>query len=75
MLILTGPTPPWFAITMFSFIAAVAIGAALLSFARRAPSGQVVVGAVVGQPPATPGAPGFTPPAGPAASGPPAIPQ
>ena len=72
MLILTGPTPAWFAITMFSFIATVAMGAALLSFARRAPSGQVVVGGVVGQPPA---APGFTPPAGPAASGPPAIPQ
>jgi len=75
MLILTGPTPAWFAITMFAFIAAVATGAALLSFARKGPGGQVVVGGVLSHPPAAPGAPGFSPPAGPAASGPPAIPQ
>lgn len=74
MLIVTGPTPAWFAISMFAFIVVVATGAALLSFARRGPGGPVVSSALATQA-ATPGAPGFTPPAGPAASGPPALPQ
>ena len=74
MLILYGPTPAWFAITMFAFIGAVATGAALLSFARKGPASPMLVGASSGQQPVTPGT-GFTPPAGPAASGPPAIPQ
>jgi len=75
MLILTGPTPAWFAIAMFAFIAAVATGAALLSFARKGPGGPVTAGVIVARPQASPGTPGFSPPAGPAASGPPAIPQ
>jgi hypothetical protein len=74
MLIITGPTPAWFAITMFATIAAVATGAALLSFARRGPGGTVAGPVIAGN--MTMGATsGFTPPAGPAASGPPAIPQ
>jgi hypothetical protein len=73
ILILTGPTPAWFAITMFAVVGTLATGAALLSFMRTRP-GLLV-------PPATSyAAPGalaqpFTPPSGPAASGPPAIPQ
>jgi hypothetical protein len=73
ILILTGPTPGWFAITMFSVVGGLATGAALLSFMRTRPG-------LLGPPPAVYAAPGtfaqpFTPPSGPAASGPPAIPQ
>jgi hypothetical protein len=73
ILILTGPTPAWFAITMFCIVGGLATGAALLSFMRTRPG-------LLGPPPAVYAAPGtfaqpFTPPSGPAASGPPAIPQ
>jgi hypothetical protein len=73
ILILTGPTPAWFAITMFSVVGGLATGAALLSFMRTRPG-------LLGPPPPVYAAPGtfaqpFTPPSGPAASGPPAIPQ
>jgi len=73
LLILTGPTPAWFAVTMFAVVGTLATGAALLSFMRTRP-GLLTASAV---PYAAPGtfAQSFTPPAGPAASGPPAIPQ
>jgi len=70
ILIFTGFTPTWFGVIMFGIIGAVATGAALLSFMRTRPG-------LLGTPAATPvqPLPSFTPPAGPAASGPPAIPQ
>jgi len=73
ILIVTGPTPLWFAIPISGIIAALAIGAALLSFMRTRPG-------LLGGPPPAPAMSGafvqpFTPPSGPAASGPPAIPQ
>jgi hypothetical protein len=73
LLILTGPTPAWFAITMFAVVGTLATGAALLSFMRTRP-GLLVSPATPYASPGTFAAP-FTPPAGPAASGPPAIPQ
>jgi hypothetical protein len=72
LLIVTGPTPAWFAITMFSVVGALATGAAIVSFGRSRP-GRVVGWTVQGTVQAAP--PSYTPPAGPAASGPPAIPQ
>lgn len=73
ILIVTGLTPAWFAITMFCVVGGLATGAALLSFMRTRPG-------LLGAPTAGYVAPGsftqpFTPPSGPAASGPPAIPQ
>jgi len=73
ILIVTGPTPAWFAITTFCIVGALATGAALLSFMRTRPG-------LLGGPPLAPAVSGpyaqpFTPPSGPAASGPPAIPQ
>ena len=70
ILIFTGFTPTWFGVIMFGIVGALATGAALLSFMRTRPG-------LLGTPAATPVAPlpTFTPPAGPAASGPPAIPQ
>jgi hypothetical protein len=72
LLILTGPTPAWFAITMFAVVGTLATGAALLSFMRTRPG--LLVSPTPQAMPGTFAAP-FTPPAGPAASGPPAIPQ
>ena len=73
ILIVTGPTPAWFAITMFAIVGGLATGAALLSFMRTRPG-------LLGTPMVASGTQGtfaqpFTPPSGPAASGPPAIPQ
>ncbi|HME82380.1 MAG TPA: hypothetical protein VKF82_09915 [Candidatus Eremiobacteraceae bacterium] len=72
ILVVTGFTPTWFAVIMFSVIGALATGAALVSFMRTRPGLLGVQGtpyATVPAPVAT-----FTPPSGPA-SGPPAIPQ
>jgi hypothetical protein len=71
ILVLTGFTPTWFGITMFSIVGALATGAALVSFMRTRPG---LLGAPAMSQSATP-LPTFTPPAGPTASGPPAIPQ
>ena len=70
LLIVTLPTPVWFAIPMFAIVGALATGAALLSFMKTRPGGPTYVLVPAGQTVA----PGFTPPVGPAASGPPAIP-
>jgi hypothetical protein len=74
ILIVTGLTPAWFAISMYGIVGALAVGAALLSFMRTRPGLLGAQGTAYSDvSPAHVGA--FTPPAGPPASGPPAIPQ
>lgn len=73
ILIITGLTPAWFAITMFCVVAALACGAALVSFMRTRPGLLGAAGTAYPAGPVNAGA--FTPPAGPPASGPPAVPQ
>ncbi len=67
LLIVTGPTPAWFAIMMFSVVGALATGAAIVSFGRSRPGsvvGWTAQGAVQAAPPS------YTPPRRPAASRP-----
>ncbi|MBV8223401.1 MAG: hypothetical protein JO293_08585 [Candidatus Eremiobacteraeota bacterium] len=71
ILVFTGATPIWFGLLMYFTIAALATGAALVSFMRTRPG---LLGAQPA-PQAATSLPTFTPPAGPTASGPPAIPQ
>jgi hypothetical protein len=74
ILIVTGLTPAWFAISMYGIVGALAVGAALLSFMRTRPGLLGAQGTAYSNvSPVQVGA--FTPPAGPPASGPPAIPQ
>ncbi len=74
ILIVTGLTPAWFAISMYGIVGALAIGAALLSFMRTRPgllgaqATAPAYGSMLNVGP-------ITPPAGPPASGPPAVPQ
>jgi len=73
ILVLTGFTPTWLSVIMFSIIGALALGAALVSFMRTRPG---LLGAQgVPYTAVNPQVGTFTPPSGPAASGPPAIPQ
>jgi len=65
LLIVTGPTPLWFAVPMLALIGCVAIGAALVSFVRVKPT----FGTPLAVRPTA-----FAPPAQPPASSPPAIP-
>ena len=74
ILIVTGLTPAWFAISMYGIVGALAVGAALLSFMRTRPGLLGAQGTAYSNvSPEHIGA--FTPPAGPPASGPPAVPQ
>jgi hypothetical protein len=73
MLVLTGFTPTWLSVIMFAVIGALAIGAALVSFMRTRPGLLGAQGMPYAQ--VTAHVDTFTPPSGPAASGPPAIPQ
>jgi hypothetical protein len=74
ILIVTGLTPAWFAISMYGIVGALAVGAALLSFMRTRPGllgaqgTAPAYGAMLNVGP-------ITPPAGPPASGPPAVSQ